>query len=101
VSDRDLFGELNLLPELLNKRIFRQVKLFRSDTIHLWTCVIEYGFGDFVEGFGVVPSVAVENALNTLHGYMKDGMPKMEQRAILEKYDPVGLKLVEERWGQS
>lgn len=95
---RDLLSEIDHLPDFLIKRNFRQIKLFKSDKVQLWTCIIEYGFGDFVEGFGVVPESAIESSLNTLYQYMKDGMPKMEQRAILEKYDPIGLKLVEERW---
>lgn len=97
---RDLLSELSNLPDLLRKKVFRQVKVFNSETVHLWTCVIEYGNGDFVEGFGVAPDVSMENALNTLYEYIKDDMPKMDQRAILEKYDPKGLRLIDERWEQ-
>lgn len=97
----DLIMELGTLPSLLRKKNFRQVKILYSDTVYLWTCIIEYGNSEFLVGYGVDPRSAVESVLEILDLYIEDGMPKMEQREILEKYDPIGLKLVDERWGQS
>lgn len=95
---RDLLKELEDLPNLFSPKKFLQIKIFKSDKVQLWVCLITYGSGEVIEGFGVSPEYSIESCLDILYNFIKDGMPNMSQREILERYNPNGLKLLEERW---
>lgn len=57
---------ISSLPKRLYSRIFRVVHYAYSEKLKTWSVIIEYGFGDRVEGLGKTPRLATERAFEEL-----------------------------------
>ncbi len=97
MTERNLFSELGDLPDLLGQQSFKRAILFKTNTLQLWSCMIDYGQGT-IESFGVNPESAIENVLDMLKRYIADGMPNMSRTQKIEKYSPDAYQLAKDRW---
>jgi 2-hydroxy-3-keto-5-methylthiopentenyl-1-phosphate phosphatase len=54
----------------LYEHIFRQMRFYYSERMNKWGCMIEFAFGDSVEGISDTPVSALLKAESRLHDYL-------------------------------